>query len=77
MSFRVMREFMADASHELRTPLAVIQGESEVTLSREGTATDYRGSLAVVNKQARRMARIVTDMLALARADAGHQPAGG
>jgi heavy metal sensor kinase len=71
-SFRVMREFMADASHELRTPLAVIQGESDVALSQEGAATDYRGSLGVVNKQARRMARIVTDMLALARADAGH-----
>lgn len=71
-SFRVMREFMADASHELRTPLAVIQGESDVALSREGTTSEYRGSLAVVNKQARRMARIVSDMLALARADAGH-----
>lgn len=71
-SFRIMREFMADASHELRTPLAVIQGESEVALSRDGTTSDFRGSLAVVNKQARRMARIVGDMLALARADAGH-----
>jgi signal transduction histidine kinase len=68
-----MREFMADASHELRTPLAVIQGESEVALSGEGTPAEYRGSLSVVNKQARRMTRIVSDMLALARADAGHQ----
>jgi heavy metal sensor kinase len=72
-SFRIMREFMADASHELRTPLAVIQGESEVALSREGTPAEYRGSLSVVNKQARRMTRIVSDMLALARADAGYQ----
>lgn len=71
-SFRIMREFMADASHELRTPLAVIQGESEVALSQDGTSAEYRGSLSVVNKQARRMARIVGDMLALARADAGH-----
>jgi heavy metal sensor kinase len=71
-SFRIMREFMADASHELRTPLAVIQGESEVALSGDGTAAELQGSLGVVNKQARRMARIVGDMLALARADAGH-----
>jgi two-component system, OmpR family, sensor kinase len=71
-SFRIMREFMADASHELRTPLAVIQGESDVALSQDGTSTEYRGSLSVVNNQARRMARIVGDMLALARADAGH-----
>jgi signal transduction histidine kinase len=72
-SFRIMREFMADASHELRTPLAVIQGESEVTLSQQGSPEEYRASLTVVNKQARRMTRIVSDMLALARADAGHQ----
>ena len=72
-SFRIMREFMADASHELRTPLAVIQGESDVSLAREGTAIEYKGSLTVINKQAKRMARIVSDMLVLARADAGHQ----
>src|SRR5579871_45487 len=34
-SFRIMREFMADASHELRTPLAVIQGESDVSLAQD------------------------------------------
>jgi heavy metal sensor kinase len=72
-SFRIMREFMADASHELRTPLAIIHGESEVSLSRDGTTSDYRGSLAVIHKQSNRMARIVSDMLALARADAGKQ----
>lgn len=72
-SFRIMREFMADASHELRTPLAVIQGESDVSLARDGTAPEYKGSLTVINKQAKRMARIVSDMLVLARADAGHQ----
>jgi heavy metal sensor kinase len=72
-SFRIMREFMADASHELRTPLAIIHGESEVSLSRDGTTCDYRGSLAVIHKQSNRMARIVSDMLALARADAGKQ----
>ena len=72
-SFRIMREFMADASHELRTPLAIIHGESEVSLSNDGTAGDYRGSLAVIHKQSNRMARIVSDMLALARADAGQR----
>jgi heavy metal sensor kinase len=72
-SFQIMREFMADASHELRTPLAIIHGESEVSLSRDGAAADYRGSLGVINKQAKRMTRIVSDMLSLARADAGHR----
>jgi heavy metal sensor kinase len=72
-SFRVMREFMADASHELRTPLAIVQGEADVTLSREKTVDEYKQSLAIVRRQAKRMARIVSDMLSLARADAGEQ----
>ena len=72
-SFRVMREFMADASHELRTPLAIVQGEADVTLSREKSADEYKQSLTIVRRQAKRMARIVSDMLSLARADAGEQ----
>ena len=72
-SFRVMREFMADASHELRTPLTIIHGEAQVSLSHNHTANEYRQSLVIVRDQAKRMAGIVSDMLALARADAGEQ----
>jgi heavy metal sensor kinase len=72
-SFRVMREFMADASHELRTPLAIIHGEADVALSRDKTANEYKQSLTIVRGQTKRMARIVSDMLSLARADAGEQ----
>lgn len=72
-SFRVMREFVADASHELRTPLAIVQGEAEVTLSRDKTAHEYKESLTIIRGQTKRMARIVNDMLSLARSDAGEQ----
>jgi heavy metal sensor kinase len=72
-SFAVMREFMADASHELRTPLTIIHGEAEVSVSRDHTAEEYKKSLGVIWDQAKRMARIVRDMLALAHADAGEQ----
>ncbi|MGI8740973.1 MAG: sensor histidine kinase [Bryobacteraceae bacterium] len=74
LSFRVMREFMADASHELRTPIAIIHGEADVTLSRNRTPEDYRESLGIVNRQSNRLGRIVNDMLVLARADSGQQP---
>jgi heavy metal sensor kinase len=70
-SFRVMRLFMADASHELKTPLSVMQGEIDVVLSRERSVADYRESLGILRDQARRMSRIVNDLLALSRADAG------
>jgi heavy metal sensor kinase len=72
-SFRVMREFMADASHELRTPLAIVHGEAEVSLTRERTAKEYRESLTIIRDNAKRMALIVRDLLDLARADAGQQ----
>jgi len=72
-SFRVMREFMADASHELRTPLAIIHGEAEVSLSRERSVEEYRESLSTIRENSKRMALIVKDMLDLARADSGQQ----
>jgi len=71
-AFDQQRRFMADASHELRTPLAVILGESEVTLSRDGRpADDYMASLKIVHDQSRRLGSIVDDLFILARADAG------
>jgi heavy metal sensor kinase len=73
-SFVGMREFMADASHELRTPLAIIRGEADVALSQERDSVEYKEALAIIQDESRRLSRIVDDMLALARADAGQQP---
>jgi heavy metal sensor kinase len=73
-SFAGMREFVADASHELRTPLAVIRGEADVALSRNRLASEYRESLSTIQDEARRLSRLVDDLLSLARADAGHRP---
>lgn len=72
-SFAGLREFTADASHELRTPLAIIRGEADVALSQPRTSMEYQETLAIVRDEARRLSRIVDDMLALARADAGGQ----
>jgi signal transduction histidine kinase len=74
-SFEQQRRFMADASHELRTPVAIVRGESEVALSRDGReAGDYRESLAIVHDEGRRLTHIVEDLFTLARADAGQNP---
>jgi heavy metal sensor kinase len=70
-SFETMRRFVQDASHEIRTPLSVIRGEADVALSRDRTAAEYRESLAVIHEEARRLSRLVEDLLNLARADAG------
>jgi len=74
-SLQVQRQFMADASHELRTPVSVIQSATEVALSRPGRdATDYQQTIGIIAIEARRLTRLVDDMLVLARADAGGYP---
>lgn len=74
-SFSDQRRFMADASHELRTPVAILQGELDVTLSRDDrNADDYRESLEVMHRTVRRLTRIVRDLFLLARSDAGDIP---
>ena len=72
-SFESLRQFTADASHELRTPLSIIRGEAEVALSQNRDEAEYRESLAIVQDEARRLSRMVDDMLALARAEDGRQ----
>lgn len=70
-SFEVMRRFVADASHELRTPLSAIRGEADVALALDRSPAEYKESLAIIQDEARRLSRLVEDLLNLARADAG------
>ncbi len=70
-SFDSLREFTADASHELRTPLAIIRGEADVALSQPRTPREYQETLNIMRDEAKRLSRIVDDMLSLARAEAG------
>jgi heavy metal sensor kinase len=74
-ALQTQRQFMADASHELRTPVSIIRSAAEVGLSRERRSEEeYRETLAIARDQARRLTRLVEDMLVLARADAGGYP---
>jgi len=74
-AFVSQRRFMADASHELRTPLSIIQGEADVALARsERSPDEYRESLEIIRKSARKLTRIVQNIFLLARTDAGTYP---
>ncbi len=69
------RRFMTDASHELRTPVAVVRAVADVVLSKETRSEpDYREALETVNREARRLSRVVDDLFLLSRADIGERP---
>jgi len=69
------RQFMADASHEMRTPVSVVRTTAQVTLARSlRTEQDYRESLAIVEEQSTRLARLVDAMFLLSRAEAAGIP---
>jgi heavy metal sensor kinase len=70
-AFQRQRQFTADASHELRTPLTILLTQAEVALERPRSAPEYRQTLASVCDQARRMTQLLSELLVLARADAG------
>src|SRR5262249_48166573 len=68
------RQFLADASHGLRTPLTVVLSAAEVGLREHpGQGAPQREALAAVYETARRMKRLVDDLMLLARADMGDQ----
>ena len=67
-------EFTADASHELRTPLSVIEAHTSLALAQERDATWYRGAFGRVDRESKRMRRLLEDMLWLARFDAAAAP---
>jgi len=61
-------DFVANASHELRTPLAALLGFIETLQgsAREDAKARER-FLAIMQEQARRMARLIDDLLSLSR----------
>jgi two-component system, OmpR family, sensor kinase len=65
--------FTAEISHELRTPLARICGEVELALRRPRNAGEYREALITIDRNARRLTRIVDTLLDAARAEAGQR----
>ncbi len=81
-SFSAQERFVADASHELRTPLTAIRGNVDV-LSRQALARhrpvdsdDLLPALNDIRQETDRMRRLLDDLLALARADAGSEQEG-
>ncbi|MBN2501525.1 MAG: HAMP domain-containing protein [Anaerolineales bacterium] len=69
--FHSQRRFLTDVGHELRTPLTVIKGN--VDLMRRMGEHDEE-SLASIEGEVDRLARLVEDLLLLAQAESGKLP---
>jgi two-component system phosphate regulon sensor histidine kinase PhoR len=70
---QIRRDFVANVSHELRTPLTSIRGYVEALLDGPVPEAQAQEFLAVIDRHARRMERLVRDLLRLARLDAGQE----
>lgn len=67
-SFEQLTRFSEDLAHELRTPVNNLMGEAEVALSRERDADGYRQVLESNLEECARLARMIDELLFLARA---------
>lgn len=63
--------FVSAASHELRAPLTVVQANLDLLQSGRVSESERATAVAEAYTEANRMARLVADLLVLARADAG------
>jgi len=68
-SFRRLSEFSSDIAHELRTPVSNLLTQTQVALSHPRTAAEYREVLQSGAEEYERLARMIGDMLFLAKAD--------
>ena len=69
---QIRQDFVANVSHELRTPLTAIRGAVDALADETELAARQR-FLDIVARHTTRMERLVTDLLRLARLDAGQE----
>lgn len=67
----VRRDFVANVSHELKTPLTSISGYAETLLGNPDDPAMERRFLEIILNNARRMQRLVDDLLDLSRIESG------
>ena len=69
--FDRLQEFASDLAHELRTPISNLLTQTQVTLSSTRDNATYRDTLASNAEELQRLARMVSDMLFLAKTERG------
>lgn len=69
--FSRLLEFSGDLAHELRTPISNLLTQTQVSLAQQRDAAAYREILASNAEEFQRLARMVSDMLFLAKTEHG------
>lgn len=69
--FRRLSEFSSDLAHELRTPISNLLTQTQVVLAQHRSVEEYQDTLASNAEEFQRLARMVSDMLLLAKAEHG------
>ena len=69
-----MKQFSAAMAHELRTPLAAIRGDIELALTHPRSPVEYQRGLVSQLEEIDKLARLISQLLTLARAEAGEIP---
>ncbi|TKC89730.1 sensor histidine kinase [Trinickia terrae] len=67
-NMELQKRFIADAAHQMKTPLAGLRTQAELALRQEVSA-EVRRSLEQIATSSEHAARLVTQLLALARAE--------
>lgn len=68
-SFQRLSDFSSDLAHELRTPISNLMTQTQVAISKARSAEQYREVLYSNLEEYERLARMIADMLFLAKAD--------
>lgn len=71
VDFAKLMDFSSDLAHELRTPISNLLTQTQVSLSQKRDPEIYRDILASNAEEFQRLARMVSDMLFLAKTDHG------
>lgn len=70
-AFQRLSDFSSDLAHELRTPISNLMTQTQVSLSQARDAQSYREILESNAEEYSRLARMIADMLFLAKAENG------
>ncbi len=70
-AFRKLSDFSSDIAHELRTPVSNLMMQTQFALAKERDVSHYREILFANLEELKRLSRMTSDMLFLARSEHG------